>query len=561
MAQEDTTDEFLVELKSIQDCILTIPVWADRPTMLKTMRIFKRAANLPPSYDIDIVKTLCDHFQQHPADGSSYKEQIRSIRKANLKAENQSKKAAKAEAGILNSDLANSNRFVKYFGRDMRYTDELGWLHWNGGLWENGSHDAIELAKETSSMILEEAKLATGDKKETLLDWAKSSQDASRLRAIVFLSSSHNSIRAEMKDFDADPWLLNCQNGLLNLKKGLLQPHERTALCTRISPATYGVDSSEAPLWLEFLKKITQGDAQLEKYLQRAAGYCLTGSVAEKCFFFCYGSGDNGKTVFIEVLHALLGDYSLALSTETLIKKKYGNQGIPNDVARLCGPRLATVSETGKGEEWNDALIKDLTGGDIITARFLRKEFFDFKPQCKLMIRGNNKPDVSDSSAGMWKRIQLIPFEAQIPESEQDKELRNKIVNRELSGVLMWALEGCLDWQREGLAIPDKVKQASQEYRNDMDIVGQFLDCCTIPMADMSISASDMYAVFEIWAEENGRGHMGKNKFGMELSQRNLKRLRDSKKRVYDGLFFTEEYCNKLAAVNSPRRSMEDMYE
>ncbi len=238
------------------------------------------------------------------------------------------------------------------------------------------------------------------------------------------------------------------------------------------------------------------------------------------------------------MLHALTGDYSLALSTETLVKKRYGNAGIPNDVARLNGPRLATVSETGKDQEWNDALIKDLTGGDIITARFLNQEFFDFRPQCKLMIRGNNKPEVTDNSSGMWKRIQLIPFEVQIAPDKQDKELREKIVRRELSGVLSWAVEGCLEWQQKGLAAPASITQAVESYRAEMDVFGEYVKERLEYSPDNPISenATNIYEDYKKWCEENGSEPCSQTKFGREMGNRGFKRVKNRGKINYPHL-------------------------
>jgi len=436
-----------------------------------------------------------------------------------------------SENWIEDSDLSNTERFIQWFGGDLRYMVGRGWHFWNGEIWQPDAEAvAIECAKDTAVLMLRQINEIEDEKKrKAAIKWAKQSQSISKLRAIVSLAESDNRMRLPQAHFNRDPWALNCANGTINLKNGKLTDHERLDYCTRMSPAKYGAALEEDSLWLTFLREVTGGDKELEGYLQRVAGYCLTGSIAEKCFFFCYGGGDNGKSVFIEVLHALTGDYSLALSTETLAKKKYGNQGIPNDIARLNGPRLATVSETGKGQEWNDALIKDLTGGDIITARFLNQEFFDFRPQCKLIIRGNNKPEVTDNSSGMWKRIQLIPFEVQISPDKQDKELREKIVRRELGGVLQWAVEGCIQWQIKGLAAPDSITAAGEAYRAEMDILGEYIKNRLNYNASnpMSESASLIYEDYKKWCEGEASDPYSQTKFGREMSARGYKRVRN----------------------------------
>ena len=434
------------------------------------------------------------------------------------------------ENWVKNSDLANAERFIRWFGDDLRYMVGRGWHFWNGEIWQaDADAIAIECAKDTAILMLKEAsQIGDDEKREKAEKWAAGSQGLSRLRAMVALAETSPTIRLRQDHFNRDPWSLNCANGTINLKNGKLTPHERLDYCTRISPAKYDQALGADSLWLTFLRDVTGGDKELEGYLQRVAGYCLTGSIAEKCFFFCYGGGDNGKSVFIEVLHALTGDYSLALSTETLAKKKYGTQGIPNDIARLNGPRLATVSETGKGQEWNDALIKDLTGGDIITARFLNQEFFDFRPQCKLIIRGNNKPEVTDNSSGMWKRLQLIPFEVQIANEKQDKELREKIVRRELSGVLYWAVEGCLKWQIHGLAAPESITKAVDAYRAEMDLLGEYINerLDFKPEEPKSTGASVIYEDYKKWCEVGAYDCLSHAKFGREMSGRGYKKLK-----------------------------------
>lgn len=447
---------------------------------------------------------------------------------------------------IFNSDLANAERLINYHGANLRYLAELGWMSWSGEVWEGqADHEAFEYAKDTAKIILKEAANSKGDMRDQLFDWAKKSQDIGKLRAMLAVASTDPRIRGKVYNFDSDPWALNCKNGILNLKTSCLSEHRQSMFCSKISPAIYGESLTHDSLWLSFLRKITNGDEDLQKYLQRLAGYCLTGDISEKCFFFCYGTGDNGKSVFIEVLHELLGSYSLALSTETLIKQKFSG-GIPNDVARLCGPRLATVSETGKGETWNEKLLKDLTGGDIITARFLNKEFFDFRPQCKLLIRGNNKPDVKDFSAGLWRRMHLIPFEAQIPLVEQKKDLREQIIILELNGVLKWALDGCMALKDNGLNPPTAVTAAVEEYRQEMDIIGQFLEQNTAPdpTGVLSIKASDLYLAYKKWAEKTGFPCVSQVSFGMDLGQRGLKRVRNKSGKSYTSITLLVEDKN-----------------
>lgn len=431
-------------------------------------------------------------------------------------------------AVVPDSDLANCDRFIRWFGDSLLHVPERGWYFWNGEIWKpNAEPIAVECAKDTVRLLIEECMSYKGEQAKLMFKWAKASQHGSRIRQIVSLAESDDRLRMPITTFDADPWVLNCQGHIVNLKNGFPSQHDPNKYCSRQANVKYGQALNNDSLWFRFLDDITGGNNDLKLYLQRLAGYCLTGAVSEKAWFFCYGTGDNGKSVFIEVLHDLLGSYAIALNTQTLIKQRYGNTGVPNDVARLHGPRLATVSETGKGEEWNDNLLKDLTGGDIITARFLREEFFDFRPQCKLIVRGNNKPNISDFSSGMWRRLHLIPFEAQIPIEKQDKYLREKIVRQELSGVLTWALEGCIKWQEIGLAAPDSVVAAVQGYRDEMDIVGMFLAEKTKRVDAQDTKASVLYSAYKDWCIENGYKAINQTAFGVEMGQRNYFKVRN----------------------------------
>ncbi len=270
----------------------------------------------------------------------------------------------------------------------------------------------------------------------------------------------------------------------------------------------------------EILISGINGNEDLIAYLQRAFGYSLTGLIWEQILLFLHGIGANGKSVFLEILIALLGEYAVSTIIETIIVKQ---RGIPNDVARLAGARVVAVSETAEGQRLNESLVKDLTGGDTVTARFLHREFFDFRPEFKLWIRGNHHPQIRGTDDGIWRRIHLIPFTVQIREGERDKGLTDKL-REELPGILAWAVKGCLEWQRTGLRAPVEVLNAVQGYRKEMDTLGTFLDERCVIGNEFSITAKELYAAYTEWCKTAGEHQASQKRFGMALTERGLNR-------------------------------------
>ena len=244
------------------------------------------------------------------------------------------------------------------------------------------------------------------------------------------------------------------------------------------------------------------GNEKLIAYLQKAVGYTLTGDTSEQVLHFLYGLGANGKSTFLETIMAMLGDYAKQTSTETILVKKMTG-GIPNDLAGLKGARLVSAQEVESGRRLAESLVKQLTGGDTISARFLHGEFFDFKPTFKLWISGNSKPVVRGGDYAIWRRIRLIPFTVQIPPEEQDRRLSEKL-RGELPGILNWSLAGCLAWQREGLTPPEEVTAATESYRDEMDIIGQFIGERCLMGPEYKVTAKKLYAAFVEWSELHG---------------------------------------------------------
>ena len=273
--------------------------------------------------------------------------------------------------------------------------------------------------------------------------------------------------------FDADPWLLNVQNGTLDLRTGDLRPHRREDMLTRCLPIAYYPDA-RCPQWVGFLEKAMHAKAELIAFLQKALGYSLTGSTREQCFFLLHGPTKTGKSTFINIAKALLGPYGTQAEMSAFLHKE--KDTVRNDLADLAGMRLVCAIETDEGKRLAEALIKQLTGGtDTIKARFLFEEYFEYRPQFKIFLATNHKPKVNADDDAVWERIRLIPFAVQIPKDDRDKELEAKL-RAELPGILAWAVRGCMAWQKDnGLGEPTAVGEATQQYRDEMDDIGRFL--------------------------------------------------------------------------------------
>jgi putative DNA primase/helicase len=384
-----------------------------------------------------------------------------------------------APRGGLNlSDLGCAKRLVQRHGQDLRYCWPWeNWLVWDGRQWAmDKSGEIHRRTKDVVKILLLEAAATDKTARGELAKYAlKVEADGKQKSIISSARSEHGNIFPD--DLDRDPWLFNVANGTLNLKTGELQPHEREHLITKLPPVEYDREA-ECLTWWKFLERIFAGNLEVMTFIQKAVGYALTGSTKEQCLFFLHGLGANGKSTFLEVIHTLMGDYASRTGSETFLMKKSG--GIPNDVAALRGARLVGAVEVESGRRLAEVLVKEMTGGDRITARFLHSEFFTFKPEFKIFLAANHKPVIRGTDHAIWRRIHLIPFNVQIPKKEQDRELPEKL-KAELPGILNWALEGCLMWQEHGLEPPQEVQTATEEYREEMDPLGDFLaECCTL---------------------------------------------------------------------------------
>jgi putative DNA primase/helicase len=340
---------------------------------------------------------------------------------------------------------------------------------------------------------------------------------------MVNLAKSEEGIPIAPAAFDRDPWLFNVENGTLDLRTGTLRPHRAEDFLTKLAPVAYEPQAT-APTFAAFLTRIFANDPAMLGYLQQAIGYSLTGQTIEQCWFLLHGIGANGKSTLLRTLIDLLGDYATWTPTQTLLAKR--GEGIDNDLARLRGARFVDATETDGGRRLAEELVKRLTGGDKVAARFLYGEFFEFAPEFKLWLATNHKPEIRGTDQATWRRVRLIPFTVTIPDAQQDRGLLEKL-RGEFPGILRWMVEGRLAWQRGGLGLPDAVREATQEYRASMDVIGQFFAECCAAGAKATAKAADLYRAYGVWCERNREHPESRRRFGEALSERGYQRGRD----------------------------------
>ena len=350
-------------------------------------------------------------------------------------------------------------------------------------------------------------------------------------------------------EFDAHREYFNCHNGFIDLKDGSLKGHRADLFFAKESRVDY-TDKIDCPQWMRFLDQIFNGNAELIRYIQKAIGYSLTGSTAEQCMFILHGNGRNGKSVFLDLINEIMGDYACNIQPQSImVKGAFGGNQANSDIARLQGARFVTTTEPNEGMRFDEGLIKQLTGGDKITARFLYANEFEFTPEFKIWIASNHKPIVRGRDDGIWRRMILIPFGVQIPEDKVDKYLKYKL-RRELPGILHWAVQGALMWQREGLKTPAIIADATKEYRSEMDVVATFIaECLEVTGRSYDeIRSKQLYQIYKAWAEDNEQYVMSSTKFGREFGSRFEKVRNGVGQYVYQGIkviginSFTVEY-------------------
>jgi putative DNA primase/helicase len=386
-------------------------------------------------------------------------------------------------------------------------------LQWDGVRWQFDKDLSIfSLARKLCRAVAK----ACNKPKE-----AKAIASAKTVTAMVSLVRSDRRIAASVDQWDTDPWLLNTPGGVVDLRTGEMREHRPEDYLTKCTSVTPG---GSCPRYKQFLAEITGGDVEMQQYINRVDGYSLTGVTSEQVFFFLHGRGQNGKGVKQSTFAGILNDYHQASAFETFTVNHHPRH--ETELAMLRGARVVSVSETEDGKRWAETRIKQVTGDDPITARFMRQDYFTYKPQFKLHVSGNHRPSLNSVDKAIRRRIKLIPFEVIIPEDKRDNNLANKL-KAEWSGILVLMIQGCLEWQKCGLKVPDKAQVATDDYLDSEDKIGNWIFEC-IDTSDMNhyASSTDLFKSWERWSQANGEWTGSSMRLIKTLQERGYKKVR-----------------------------------
>lgn len=434
-------------------------------------------------------------------------------------------------------DTGNAQRFLDRYEKVTKYSyvtkkfyiyDGITWKEDNEGLVHRLVDATIEDMKNEKIIVSEDM-----DEEEAtaLLQKHIKQSRSNRAKKNIIEELKHN-ISVLPDEFDQDDMLLNVANGYLDLSSAELHEHDRELLFQKVTNSEY-TETATPDTWLSFLNDIFDHDQELIRFMQKALGYSMTGSSKEQMMFILLGNGRNGKSLFVNTVAEILGDYSSNMQAESLMVKR--NTGsVNNDIARLAGARFVTSSEPNEGFVFDEGLIKQMTGDDKITARFLHQENFEFEAKFKIWLATNHRPVVRGTDDGIWRRLAVIPFDVQIPEHKVDKDLKYKLM-REAPAILDWMLEGCLLWQREGLEKPKRVRESVDEYRKDMDITDTFIDEICEVGKGYEEAAGELYKEYSAWAKRTNEYDVGSVEFGKRMAKK-FSRKRASSGNRYEGI-------------------------
>lgn len=421
------------------------------------------------------------------------------------------------------SDDELALRFSDKFELHLRFTAKFGcWNEWAGSHWKpDETLKVFSLARKVCREAADEAH------PEAVLRITA----AATVSAVERLARSDRKHASTVEQWDVNPWIMATPGGTINLKTGNLHPAKPEDHCTKITAVT---PSGECPMWRKFLDKVTNKDTELQAFLQRVIGYCLTGNTSEHALFFCYGTGGNGKGVFLNTISAILADYGSVASMDTFTASHSDRH--PTDLAMLRGARMVAAQETEEGRPWAESRVKAMTGGDPITARFMRQDFFTYQPQFKLVIAGNHKPSLRNVDAAIRRRFHLIPFTVTIPEKERDPDLSEKL-KAEWPGILKWAIDGCLAWQESGLSAPKTVTQATDEYLSGEDNLAIWVtERCKTDSKAYECESSKLFKDYSSWMLSAGEKPVSQKSFTQAMEGKGYYRISGKRHATFAGI-------------------------
>ncbi|WP_438287737.1 phage/plasmid primase, P4 family [Staphylococcus hominis] len=418
-------------------------------------------------------------------------------------------------------DTGNADRFIDRYGHLYKHSYITNKFYiYDGQKWKVDDRGAIrKLIDEMIESIKNEKVLHSEDvteeeAREAFQKYYKKTRGTQSKKNIMNELMHRKTVTPD--EFDKDDMLLNVANGYIDLTSRELYKHDINRMFSQIANTDYS-EKMQPAVWLDFLNDIFAGDKAVIRYIQKALGYSLTGSTREQVMFILFGKGRNGKSIFVETIAEILGDYSNNMQAKSLMVKK--NDNVNTDIARLSKARFVTSSEPNEGFRFDEGLIKQITGGDKVTARFLYAEEFEYTPKFKIWVSTNHKPIIRGTDDGIWRRLVLIPFDVQIPEEKVDKDLKYKLL-REAPAILNWMAEGAYMWMREGLELPEKLKASSKAYRTEMDVIEQFIEDECKRVDDGRVKANELYSVYKNWANENNAYKMSNKDFGQKMKEK-----------------------------------------
>jgi putative DNA primase/helicase len=452
------------------------------------------------------------------------------------------------------SDMGNAERFYRLVGEDVHYCDtEKQWYVWVGKRWKkDATREIWKRATDTIRLMYLEAGNEESDgRRKKLASHALKSESHAALRGMIELAKGMGDIPIDKKRFDTDVWLLNCPNGTVDLKTGELCAHDRNDLITRMVRVEYNPDAL-CPRWEAFIDWMFAGNQELITFLQRVLGYTLTGSAKAQNFFLLHGEGDNGKSTLLEIVLWLMWEYAQAAEFNTFLVRK--NETIRNDVKRMEKKRLVVAKEPKENGRLDISLIKELTGGDSVTARGLYKEYDEegFMGTAKLFFAANHKPQIRDDGHATWRRVRLIPFTVKIEPEKKNENLREEL-QAEGEGILAWMVRGCLDWQKYGLAVPEPVRKATEEYRKESNNIIQFVEEACWRGEGGKIKAGALYGAYRKWCEGNHQFPIENSTvFGKTMTEMGI---RKSPTKTREGIFYYDIDVSDVEMLVTPASS------
>jgi len=449
------------------------------------------------------------------------------------------------------TDVWNGENFAGKYAGEVAYVPQRGaWFEFDNHHWQMDDvrhimQKAIQCTKDmlldASIIVAQATKLSDPEERkheieraQALMSYATKSQSKAKLEAMLSLASSNTAMVVSQGELDSNDMLLGVQNGVIELETLSFREGDPDDYITKQCVAEWSGDSEPCPTWEKFLEEV-QPDSEVRMWLQKFAGYCLTGKTSEQIFTVFQGNGANGKSVFVDILKLVMGSYATTAQFDTFCEKDNGS-AIRNDVAMLDKIRLVVANEGSEGARIDEGMVKQITGGDDYTARFLHREFFTFKPKFKVILVSNHKPVIKGTDNGIWRRLVLVPWNVTIPSEKRDKKLVDKL-KRELNGIFAWMIHGLAMYQDDGLAeLPIPLVIANNEYRKDSDIIGLWLEEAIDTDDGFSVTSSALYTNYEQWAKSYGFRPMSQKTLADKLREKGFSPAKVQQCRGWNGL-------------------------